>query len=62
MSKKLENTLLKLDFVSEFTIEKFNNKEIIYKIIFNSSPDKFLENMIMSDLMIDTSNKIWKLQ
>ena len=62
LSKKLENTLLKFDLVSEYIIEKFNNNEIIYKIIFNSSPDKFLENMLLYDFKIDTSKRIWELK
>ena len=62
LSKKLENTLLNLDFVSDFKIEKFNNNEIIYKIIFNSTPQKFLENIAMYDFKIDTSTSIWKIK
>jgi len=62
LSKKLENTLLNLDFVSDFKIEKFDNNEIIYKIIFNSTPQRFLENISMSDFKIDTSNSIWKIK
>ena len=62
LSEKLENTLLKFDLVSNFKIEKFNNKEIIYKIIFNSSPDRFLENMLQFNFKIDVSNEIWKLK
>ena len=62
LSKKLENTLLNLDFVSDFKIEKFNNNEIIYKIIFNSIPQKFLENIAMYDFKIDTSTSIWKIK
>ena len=62
LSKKLENTLLNLDFVSDFKIEKFNNNEIIYKIIFNSKPQKFLENIAMYDFKIDTSSRVWKIK
>ncbi len=62
LSKKLENMLLNFDLVSDFKIEKFDNNEIIYKIIFNSSPQKFLENIMLSDLKIDTSSYIWKIK
>ena len=62
LSKKLENTLLNLDFVSDFKIEKFNNNEIIYKIIFNNTPQKFLENIVTYDFKIDTSSRIWKIK
>ncbi len=62
LSTKLEKVLLKLDLVSDFKIEKFNNEKIIYKIIFNSSPQKFLENMLLFDFKIDSSSGIWKLK
>ena len=62
LSHKLEDKLSNLDFVSDFRIEKFDNNEIIYKIIFNSSPQKFLENIMLSDLKIDTSSYIWKIK
>ena len=62
LSKKLENKLLMFDLVSDYKIEKINNKEIIYKIKYNSSPNKFLENMLLYDFEIDTSNVLWKLK
>ena len=62
LSTKLEKVLLNLDLVSDFKIEKFNNEKIIYKIIFNSSPQKFLENMLLFDFKIDSSSGIWKLK
>ena len=62
LSKKLEKELMAFDLISDYRIEKFNNKEIIYKIIFNSSPDKFLENMLSLNFNIDTSNDVWKLR
>ena len=62
LSTKLEKALLKLDLVSDFKIEKFDNEKIIYKIIFNSSPQKFLDNMLLFDFKIDSSSAIWKLK
>ena len=62
LSTKLEKALLKLDLVSDFKIEKFDNELIIYKIIFNSSPQKFLDNMLLFDFKIDSSSGIWKLK
>ncbi len=62
LSTKLEKALLKLDLVSDFKIEKFDNEKIIYKIIFNSSPQKFLDNMLLFDFKIDSSSGIWKLK
>jgi len=62
LSKKLENTLKSLDFVSDFKIEKFDNDEIIYRIIFNSTPQKFLEYMKLSGLEIETLKSVWKIK
>ena len=61
-SEKLENNLSTIDLISEFTIETFNNKEIIYKIIFNGNPNKLLDIMTLYDFKIDTSNEIWKVK
>ena len=62
LSKKLENTLLELDLVSDYKIERFNNKEILYKVIYNSSPQKFLENMLFFNFRVDSSSGIWKIK
>ncbi len=62
LSIKLEKTLKDLDFVSDFKIEKFNNNEIIYKIIFNSTPQRFLDDIITSGFKIDTTKSIWKIK
>ena len=62
LSQKLESKLLNLDFVSDFTIEKFDNNEIIYKVIFHSTPQRFLEIIKMSNFKIDTSTSIWKIK
>ena len=59
---KFENTLTNMDLVSEFKIEKLNNNEISYKIIFGSTPNKFLDDMSLFNFKIDTSNETWKLK
>ena len=61
-TEKLENYLSSIDLISNFKIETFNNKEIIYKIIFNGAPSKFLDTMSLYDFKIDTSKEIWKIQ
>ena len=61
MSEKLEKTLFNIDLISDFNIEKFDNKEIIYKIIYNSTPDKFLDTMLSNNFRIDTSSDLWKI-
>jgi len=61
-SEKLENELSSIDLISSFKIEMFNNREIIYKIIFNGAPNKFLDIMSLYNFKIDTSKEIWKIQ
>ena len=62
LSNNLENYLNEVDLISNYKIENFNSKQIIYKIIFNSTPDKFLKIMESAKFKIDTSKDIWKLQ
>ena len=40
----------------------FNNREIIYKIIFNGNPNKLLDIINLYDFKVDTSNEVWKIQ
>ena len=61
-SEKLENKLSSIDLISEFKIEMFNNKEIVYKIIFNGSPNKLLDIMNIYNFKIDSSKEIWKVK
>ena len=60
--EELENILSSIDLISKYEIEMFNNKEIIYKIIFNGNPNKLLDIMNLYDFKVDTSNEIWKIQ
>ena len=61
-TEKLENNLSSIDLISDFRIEMFNNKEIIYKIIFNGNPNKLIDIMSLYDFKIDSSKEIWKLK
>ncbi len=61
-SEKLENFLFSTDLISDFTIEMFNNKEIIYKIIFNGNPNKLLDIMYLYDFKVDASKEVWKVK
>ena len=60
-SKKLENKLSSIDLISDFKIDMFNNKEIIYKIIFNGNPNKLIDIMSLYDFKIDSSKEIWRV-
>jgi len=61
-SEKLENSLSSIDLISNYKIEMFNNKEIIYKIIFHGNPNKLLDTMFLHGFKIDTSKETWKAQ
>ncbi len=56
---QLEEKLSNLDLIYNFYIYKFDNKNNIYKIIFNGTPDKFIEVMKNNDYEFETVNKIW---
>ena len=59
---RLESQLTNIDLIYDFNIYKFNNKNNIYKIIFNGSPDHFLKIMRDKDYEFDTQNQIWKIK
>ena len=61
-SLKLENALDNLDFVNSYNIEKFDNKMIIYKVYYSSSPKRFLKDILSYDISIDTSSSNWKIK
>ena len=58
---KFENELNNSDLVYKFDIEKIDNFNTFYKIIYNSSPDKFINNFENKEFKLDISNKIWKI-
>ena len=56
-----EKILSNMDLIYNFYIYKFNNKNNFYKIIFNGTPDKFLEVMQKQNYEFEIKNKIWIL-
>ena len=58
----LENGLNELDLVSSFEILKFNNQNIYFKIIYNGSPNRFISEIQMKGIEINTQNRIWEVQ
>ena len=48
--------------MTKFNIETINNNEILYKIIFNGMPNKFVDEMELYKFKIDNSNEIWLLK
>ena len=62
ISDKLENILNQSDFVYEYEIEKMNSKEITYKIVYNSNPDKFLNNLKVNGINVKSSSDTWYIE
>ena len=57
--QNLEKKLSELDLISNFYIESFNNKKLIYKIIYNSTPDKFINEFSNSNIKLNTDQSTW---
>ena len=60
--QNLEKKLSELDLISNFYIESFNNKKLIYKIIYNSTPDKFINEFSKSNIKLNTGQSIWSVE
>jgi hypothetical protein len=54
--------LSNLDFVNNYTVERFDSNEIIFKIFYGSNPKRFLKDMSSNDINIDTSSTNWKIK
>jgi hypothetical protein len=59
---EFELILSNVDLIYEFNIFRFNNKNNIYKIIFNGSPDYFLKIMKDNNYELNTQNQIWSVK
>ncbi len=57
-----EKILKEHDLINNFLISKFNSDFIYYQIIFNGTPNNFLEVMKEKNYNFDTQNKIWFLK
>ena len=51
-----------LDLVNSFTVRKFDKDLIFYELIFNGTPQNFINLMEEHDFSLDTQNKIWTLK
>ena len=60
--QNLEKKLNDLDLVSNFYIDSFTNKKLIYKITYNSTPDKFINEFSNSNIKLNTSQSIWSVE
>ena len=59
---QFELILSNVDLIYEYNIFKINNKNNIYKIIFNGSPDYFLKIMKDNNYEFNTQNQIWSVK
>jgi len=59
---KFEKTLLDQDLIYDFNINKFDHKKIIYKVIFNGSPDIFFTTMANFGYQFDFKDQVWVLR
>ena len=57
--KEFEQNLDNLDLINNFYIYKFDNKNNIYKIIFNGSRNKFLQKMKNLNYEFEINKRIW---
>jgi hypothetical protein len=59
---KFEKILTGQDLIYDFNIVKFDHKKIIYKIIFNGSPDVFFANMLSFGYQFEFKDQVWVLK
>ncbi len=60
--KKLESKLDSLDLVSSFYIDSINSDKLIYKIVYNSTPDKFINEFSNGDIKLNINESIWRIE
>ena len=60
--KQIEKKFLHSDKVYDFRIEKFDSNLRLYRIIYNGSPDKFLNDFNDDNIKVDTSSRVWKIK
>ena len=59
---ELERVLYSLDLVFDFSILNFNSESIQYKIIYNGTPNIFLNDMREKNLELEMKNNMWTLK
>ena len=60
--KELEKKLQDLDLVSSYYIDYFSNEQVIYKIIYNSTPNKFINEFTNTNIKLNTNSSIWSVE
>lgn len=59
---KLEQALNSIDLISSVNILSFNSKSIQYKIIYNGTPNIFLNDMREKNFELEMKNNIWMIK
>ena len=59
--EKFENKIENMDLVYNYYIESFSNNEVIYKIVYNGTPNKFLEEFNTENIKVHLNNNVWKI-
>ena len=60
--RNFEGIMNKMDLVSDLTITKFDYQNIYFKIIYNGTPNKFIEDLKKEGFEINNDSEIWKLK
>ena len=60
--KRFEQELNSSDLVYNYYVDSITNNETIYKIIYNSTPKKFIKNFKDRNFQIDYTNEIWLIK
>ena len=61
-SLEFEEVLETIDLISNFTINRFDKDFIYFEVIFNGTPNKFINIMSNKNYNFDTQKKIWILK
>ena len=56
---KFEEKLNDSDFVYKFNIEQFSNKSILFEVVYNNTPDKFLTEFESYGFNINSNENVW---
>ena len=61
-SLNFEKTLKKIDLISDYSINKFDRKHVFYEVVFNGTPNNFINILREKNYKFDTQKKIWILK
>ena len=62
LSSKFEETLDKIDLISNYSISKFDKNFIFFEVIFNGTTTNFINIMKDQNYNFDTQKKTWILK